>query len=419
MLKCSVVPAAEGIQPLEQYREGSSFLFSSPQGVLLAHGEWGGLEERQVAAGKESLHEAAWRLLDSARRSGHDFPVVVGAIPFHGEEPARLYVPAEVYRCEPLHFEAGDMPEQPLLHGYTVHAVPSPEQYKQGVNQVLEHLRQGELQKVVLSRSLHVKLAQTVDTKRLLLRLSSKNTQGFTFAVPLTMRQNHGNDIDAGVDAEETPRTLVGASPELLVTKKGRQIKVNPLAGSAARSDDPIEDEQRAAGLMGSVKDRHEHAVVIDAVVSALRPYCSKLNIPEGPSLVHTKTMWHLSTEITGELADHSVTSIELALALHPTPAICGTPTEAARNVIREIEPFERGFFTGAVGWCDANGDGEWAVTIRCAEVTGRSLILYAGAGIVVGSSAEAEFAETSAKFRTLLQAMGLHEQQSMMTQEG
>ncbi|TQR47134.1 isochorismate synthase DhbC [Paenibacillus popilliae] len=419
MLKCDTVPTSEGIRLLEQYQAGSSFLFSSPQGALLTHGEWARLVDWQ-AVDEESLPQAVSKLLDAARQGDRDCPVVVGAIPFHMEEPVCLYVPKEVHRYEPLRMDAHDyLQQEPEQDSYCVRAIPEPEQYKQGVNQVLERLQTGELQKVVLSRSLEVTLTHDVDVQRLLHRLLNQNTRGYTFAVPLTMEHPHASK-DKGVSAAEgMAQTLIGASPELLVTKRGMHIKVNPLAGSAARSDDPVEDERRAAQLLRSEKDLHEHAVVIEAVVSALRPYCSKLHVPEGPSLVSTKTMWHLSTEINGELANHAISSLELALALHPTPAICGTPTEAARNLIREIEPFERGFFTGAVGWCDANGDGEWAVTIRCAEVEGRSLRLFAGAGIVVGSSAEAELAETSAKLRTLLQAMGLNEQQPMMMQGG
>ncbi|SDG54468.1 isochorismate synthase [Paenibacillus sp. cl6col] len=419
MLKCDTVPTSEGIRLLEQYQAGSSFLFSSPQGALLTHGEWARLVDWQ-AVDEESLPQAVSKLLDAARQGDRDCPVVVGAIPFHMEEPVCLYVPKEVHRYEPLRMDAHDyLQQEPEQDSYCVRAIPEPEQYKQGVNQVLERLQTGELQKVVLSRSLEVTLTHDVDVQRLLHRLLSQNTRGYTFAVPLAMEHPHASK-DKGVSAAEgMAQTLIGASPELLVTKRGMQIKVNPLAGSAARSDDPVEDERRAAQLLRSEKDLHEHAVVIEAVVSALRPYCSKLHVPEGPSLVSTKTMWHLSTEINGELANHDISSLELALALHPTPAICGTPTEAARNLIREIEPFERGFFTGAVGWCDANGDGEWAVTIRCAEVEGRSLRLFAGAGIVVGSSAEAELAETSAKLRTLLLAMGLNEQQPMMMQGG
>ena len=118
--------------------------------------------------------------------------------------------------------------------------------------------------------------------------------------------------------------------------------------------------------------------------------------------------MLHLGTLITGELRDERVSALELACALHPTPAVCGTPTAPARELIGRVEGFERGFYAGMVGWTDASGDGEWAVAIRCAEVEGDRLRLYAGAGIVPGSQPGAELAETSAKFRTLLGALGV-----------
>lgn len=412
MLKCDAAPVASAAELLEQYRAGSSFFFSSPRRTLLAQGEWARWHAQEQDEGN-SLTRRVADLLAAARQAGHEVPVVAGAIPFDVTKPAQLIVPNTAQWAGPLRFDSENQMERSLASAYEMREIPEPEQFKEGVDQVLERLNQGALEKVVLSRTLHITLPQAVDIHQLLLNLACQNAHGYTFAVNL-------GENDCAADSCEAPRTLIGASPELLVTKTGMQLKANPLAGSAARSDDPVEDERRAAALLASVKDRHEHKVVIDAVVAALRPYCKKLDVPAGPSLVQTKTMWHLSTEINGELADASTSSIELAMALHPTPAICGTPTDLARDVIYEIEPFDRGFYTGAVGWCDANGDGEWAVTIRCAEAEGRSLRLFAGAGIVAGSHAEAELAETSAKFRTLLLAMGLNNQQQLsMAREG
>jgi isochorismate synthase len=202
-------------------------------------------------------------------------------------------------------------------------------------------------------------------------------------------------------------RTLVGASPELLVSRRGGRLVANPLAGSAPRGADLAEDVRRAAALLESPKDLHEHAVVVAAVREALAPYCTRLELPERPALARTAALWHLSTTVTGELSDPSVTALDLASALHPTPAVCGTPARTARAVISASEPFDRGPYTGMVGWQDADGDGEWVVTIRCAEAEGRTLRLFAGAGVVAASTAEAETAETEAKFRTFLHAVG------------
>jgi len=120
--------------------------------------------------------------------------------------------------------------------------------------------------------------------------------------------------------------------------------------------------------------------------------------------------MWHLSSPISGRLADPSVSALALAEALHPTPAVCGTPLPAARGAIAEIEGIDRGYYSGLVGWCDAAGDGEWAVTLRSAEVSDATVRLFAGAGVVAGSDPDAELAETGAKFRTLLRAIGLED---------
>lgn len=205
-------------------------------------------------------------------------------------------------------------------------------------------------------------------------------------------------------------RTLIGASPELLISRRGTTIIANPLAGSEPRSADAQIDQARAEQLLESAKDRREHALVIEAVVEALRPFCRELRVPSEPSLINTPTMWHLSTLIEGELSDETTSSIDLALALHPTPAVCGYPRHAARKAIAEIEAYDRGLFTGMVGWCDDSGDGEWVVTIRCAEVASHSIRLYAGAGVIAGSSPEKELAETGAKFNTMLNALGISE---------
>jgi isochorismate synthase len=158
--------------------------------------------------------------------------------------------------------------------------------------------------------------------------------------------------------------TLVSASPELLVRRTGSTFMSRPLAGSQPRGKDPVEDRANAQTLLASKKDQDEHRWVVEAEVEALRPYCRRMNVPTTPSLVSTPSMWHLCTKITGELTDPGVTALTLAAALHPTPAVCGSPTMAAREAIAQIESFDRCFYAGAVGWVDANGDGEWAVAI-------------------------------------------------------
>ncbi|OAB38403.1 isochorismate synthase DhbC [Paenibacillus glacialis] len=413
MLKNEVAPAV-ATQLLEDYREGSSFFWASPERTLLARG----VHARLISDGESNnlvnLPERVAKLLAHTKKSGHELSVIVGAIPYDHTKPSELIVPLTAEWAGPLNLNSEIKMNSPLITDYEVQAVPEASEYAKGVNKVLMRLAQGDVQKVVLSRSIHITLPTVVDTHGLLRNLAQNNTHGYTFGMSL-LKEGVDDSLNRGSSVNKDHHTLVGASPELLVKKAGTQIIANPLAGSAARSEDPIEDERRAVALLASSKDRHEHAVVVAAVAAALRPYCTTLVVPDEPSLVQTNTMWHLSTEIVGELADIRTSVLELAVALHPTPAVCGTPTDLAREVIKEIEPFERGFFTGLVGWCDSNGDGEWAVTIRCAEVAGRTLRLFAGAGIVSGSSGEAELAETSAKLQTLFLAMGLKQQEDEM----
>jgi isochorismate synthase len=403
---------SEAVRLLEEYRSGDSFFLSSPQQTMLAQGTYAVLSP--AAGDKEpgALSRRVNELLQSAVQAGHDAPVVVGALTFDPAQPAHLKVPVSVRTAGTLHMDLFAQSGNRRANKYTIRPYPEPKEYMRGVEQGLSLLHKGELRKIVLSRTLLLTSPVPVDTSALLRALASSNPRGYTFAVDLPGRSSSKNGKQPSARGGDR-RTLIGASPELLVTRKGLSVTANPLAGSAARSSDPAEDRLRAEALLESAKDLHEHQVVVEAVAAALRPYCKFLIVPPAPSLLQTATMWHLSTVLEGELSSPDVSSLELACALHPTPAVCGTPTEAAREAIRLIEPFDREFFTGMVGWCDLSGDGEWVVTIRCAEVEAYALRLYAGAGVVSGSSPEGELAETGAKFRTMLRAMGLENEDS------
>lgn len=397
---------------MEEYRSGDAFFLSSPQQTLLAQGTYAVLPPAEGDTEAGALSRRVAELLQSAAKAGHDAPVVVGALPFDPAQPAHLMVPMSVRTAGTLHMDISGPSGNRSAIKYKVRPYPEPKEYIRGVEQGISLLHKGELRKIVLSRTLLLTSPLPVDTAKLLSALASSNPQGYTFAVNLPEPDSGKNGRQPAAQRRER-RTLIGASPELLVKRKGLSVTANPLAGSAARSSDPAEDRRRAEALLKSAKDLHEHQVVVEAVAAALRPYCKFLIVPPAPSLLQTATMWHLSTVLEGELSSPDVSSLELAGALHPTPAVCGTPTEAAREAIRKIEPFDRGFFTGMVGWCDLSGDGEWVVTIRCAEVEDCSLRLYAGAGVVSGSSPEGELAETGAKFRTMLRAMGIENEDS------
>ncbi|AOJ08503.1 isochorismate synthase [Burkholderia mayonis] len=365
---------------LDAYEPDAPLFFATPSHTLLAHD----IVER-VPHADEPLGARVQRALAQAREQGHDDAAVVGAVPFDVERPTVLSVVRAMLRGGPL---ADVQAPPPAAHRYDTRAVPPGDDYAAAVAQAVASIRAGHLDKVVLARTLELTGEQPVDVRALIERLAARNPHGYTFSV----------DVGDG-------RTLLGASPELLVSRFQGVMRANPLAGSAPRSSDPVEDRRRAEALLASAKDLDEHRVVVDAVKESLAPFCKKLVVPARPSLVHTQTMWHLSTEVTGETSADALT---LALALHPTPAVCGYPRSDAREVILRAEPFDRGFYAGTLGWVDARGDGEWIVTIRCAEARGHTLRLFAGAGIVGDSRPAAELAETAAKFRTMLDAMGV-----------
>ncbi|VWD55355.1 isochorismate synthase [Burkholderia lata] len=362
------------------YRADAALFLATPGHTLLA------------ADPAEAIPHAdtplATRVAEALRRAqanGYTGAVVVGAVPFDADTPAALRVAHTMLRAAP-----SGVPRVPEPSGmrYATREVPAADAYGDAVAHAVARIRAGELDKVVLARTLEVDGEQPVDVAPLVARLAARNPHGYTFSV----------DLGAGC-------TLLGASPELLVNRFGGIVRANPLAGSAPRSRDPVEDRRRAEALLDSTKDLDEHRVVVEAVRDSLAPFCSHLDVPARPSLMHTETMWHLSTEVRGETQADALT---LALALHPTPAVCGAPRDAARACIRAAEPFDRGFYAGMLGWVDTRGDGEWIVTIRCAQAFDRTLRLYAGAGVVAESTPDGERAETAAKFRTMLDALGI-----------
>ncbi|MFG1991009.1 isochorismate synthase [Actinoplanes sp. NPDC048988] len=382
----TVSAATTAAELLAGYRPGRSSLFASPSGTLLAEDTYFAVPPSGRRDGLADLAHRVDAVLAVAEAAGHEVRAVVGAVPFAPGADAHLVVPMRLRRGGPPAPGVIDL-KSPVTR---VRPVPEPEKYAAAVADAVRQINAGRYTKVVLARSLRAD-APGFDPAPVVRALAGRDPSGYTFGV----------DLGGG-------RTLFGASPELLVSRRGRRVTANPLAGSAARSGDPAEDARRAEALLRSEKDRHEHAVVASAVADGLRPYCASLTVPAEPSLVRTATMWHLSTLITGTVADPAVSALRLATALHPTPAVCGTPTAAARAAIGELEPFDRGFYTGMVGWVDASGDGEWAVTIRCATADEDGLDLFAGAGVVAGSDPQAELAETTAKLGTMLAALGL-----------
>ena len=393
VLYAPVVPALDlsANALLLKYSEASSFFFSSPQGTVLGEGV-----RMRLDSSDQPLSVAVQALFGQARRAGVTRPLVVGALPFCSDEAPVLYMPEKVERAGSLVVERLPLP-RPAARGCIVQERPGADRYLAAVDAALELFQQGALKKVVLSRGLDLLCDSGIDQTQLLRNLAQRNGNGYSYAVDLPVALRGCS-----------PRRLMGASPELLLSRRGTRVISNPIAGSLPRSADPEQDRANAQALLASVKDHHEHALVVDAVLAALRPFCERLERPSEPTLTATARLWHLSTRVSGLLRDPSVSSLTLAEALHPTPAVCGHPRALARETIRALETTPRGLFTGMVGWCDVSGDGEWAVTIRCAEVEAGRARLQAGAGIVPASVPERELAETATKLRTMLDAFGV-----------
>lgn len=330
-----------------------------------------------------------------ALRSGR-CGLVVGAIGFEPDAPAALVEPDIVVRTDgplepPAYFRSL------RTRARVVEELPSTEAHRRRVATAIAGIRAGGLDKVVLARAVRLLADDPIDPHAVCAALIDSSPSADGFLVDLSPA--------GGV---HTGRVMVGSSPELLVRRRGDVVECHPLAGSAPRSRDTSVDQAAGRALQASGKDAAEHAFVVDSLATALAPLCRELQIPERPSLTSTREMWHLGTRIRGRVADPRTTALDLALAVHPTPAVCGTPTDEARRVIAGLEG-RRGFYSGAVGWADAGGDGDWMVTIRCAEIDAdrSGAIAWAGGGLVADSDPDDEVAETAAKLRTVLTALG------------
>lgn len=392
------VTLVEPLPLLASFKVNQDCYFSSPDYAILAKPPFA----RLLQAGTDGLSDRVKQSIRFAKELGHSQAIVVGAVPFDITREPQLKLTSSSFK-ERLSVDERNArrPQNTRVASFgasqqMMQSIPSAQAFVGSVQEALRLFATTELEKVVLSRSLRLKSDGLVNIHSLLHRLEHKNKAGYTFAIDL---ENEPNQRAA---------TLVGASPELLISKRGNKIVANPLAGSEPRHNDPLRDQVLAKQLFVSEKDRREHALVIDSVAKALKPFCKVLDVPAEPSVINTATMWHLSSLIEGELIDEHCSVLDLALAMHPTPAICGFPEQEAFSAINNIEAYDRGLFTGMVGWCDELGDGDWAVTIRCAEVQGDNLTLYAGAGIVEGSCPQKELAETAAKFNTMLDALGV-----------
>lgn len=266
------------------------------------------------------------------------------------------------------------------------------EQWKDSVAEGVRAIARGGLEKVVLARDVVATFAEPVRRVSILQQLVRLYGECWTYGV----------------------RGLVGATPEMLIKVDGTTAQARVLAGTLDREDEPEGSVGFAADVLGgSTKQRQEHDFAVRSLTRQLAPFATDLSFPAEPFILELPNVWHLASDVSAELADtdgHLPTSLALVEALHPTAAVCGTPREDAGKLILELEKMDRGPYAGPVGWLDGAGNGEWGIALRGAVLeTPTTVRLYAGAGIVEASDPTAELAETWAKFRPMLQALGLH----------
>jgi menaquinone-specific isochorismate synthase len=262
----------------------------------------------------------------------------------------------------------------------------SPSEWQLRVTQAIKEIESTNLEKVVLARDLRINSHRPIDARKLLRNLSTEYPSTWIFA------------IDG----------LVGATPELLLRLSRGMVTSRVLAGTISKTGNDEKDLALAASLARSSKDLEEHEYAVRSVADALEPFCTSTNVPESPFVLHLANVMHLATDVTGALIESkkSVDAFTILERLHPSAAVCGTPTNIAADVIKRIEGMSRGRYAGPVGWLDARGDGELGIALRCGQITQNEIQIYAGCGIVAGSNPEKELTESSAKFAPMRTAL-------------
>jgi len=282
---------------------------------------------------------------------------------------------------------APETPQEEISH-QVIRVTPQADtSWTEAVQKALSSIKSGQLDKVVTARRIRVEASRSFEATKILSRLARLYPSCLLLAIKLG-----GN-------------TVVSATPERLVGLCDRSIRCDALGGTTGRSQEPGRDRQLASRLLNSRKTQHEHALVVKSIQAALEPLCRQLDLPDPPAVVKLRNLQHLWTPIKGTLRT-GVSLLDAARRLHPTPAVAGTPTATACRWLQDHENLARGWYSGIVGWLQANGDGELSVLLRCAVLQGRSAELFAGAGIVADSDPQAELQETEIKLRAMLEAL-------------
>lgn len=343
---------------------------------------------------REILTDTSSEFVEGAAGGG---PAVISSITFAEGSPGSVaIVPEILLRREgsqwwltsidgrPLPPPPADLPPPVDRARYAGSSVPDV-RWLHVVAEAIEMIQQGRLAKVVLARDYGVWSRQPLHPPRLLRHLHGRFPSCHVYSV-------------AG---------LVGASPELLVRRRGTRFESVVLAGSAPRHPDPVADRAAGEALLDSKKDLWEHELAVRSVAESLELIGVASDVARDPRLLHLDNVQHLATDVEAEVP-LSYDALRLAGVLHPTAAVGGTPTPAALEVIKQLEGMDRGRYAGPVGWMDTEGDGEFAIALRCAELSGARARLFAGAGIVADSLPEAELEETRVKLGAMMGALAV-----------
>ena len=286
--------------------------------------------------------------------------------------------PQPVLKTAPDHVSNGAMSwnEQPAAD----------EAWKSRVATAVARIQNGDLDKVVLARDITVTSTKSIDPRAILNRLADEYPTTWKYSIS----------------------GLVGATPELLLRLSRGMVTSRVLAGTISKTGDDAKDLALAASLARSSKDLAEHEYAVRSVAEAIEPFCSSTNVPESPFVLHLANVMHLATDVTGALVETlaHIDAFTILEQLHPSAAVCGTPRPKAAALIQEIEGMSRGRYAGPVGWIDAAGDGELGIALRCGQINGDTIRIFAGCGIVDGSDPEVELAETYAKFAPMRSAL-------------
>ncbi|MGI9597840.1 MAG: isochorismate synthase [Acidimicrobiales bacterium] len=338
-------------------------------------------------------------------------PVAFGALPFDPDRAGELVVPevilglnqtgqrwltvvgdesddtsglvsAAMARIDSL-LQPGTDPPEPTR--YDLRSVLSPDRWRDDVvGAARQRIRRGDLDKAVLAREMVLTTDRPLSMAAIVNRLDSVFPSAALFVVD----------------------RFVGASPELLVGRNEDVVRAHPLAGTAPRSSDPAVDQRRLGALLASEKDRWEHRITIDWLLDTLLPFCSYVDAEPEPSIVTLANVHHLGTLVEGRLSQPAASILELVAALHPTPAVGGSPQKDGLALIAELEQAERHRYGGPTGWVDHRGNGEFAVAIRSAQIGDLEARFFAGVGVVADSDPRAELEETRAKLKAMLGAL-------------